>query len=220
MKSDVELNQSLYTNRFIENIEFRKMMYRSLYLNFLSRYIPIESTVLEVGAGYCELINVIEANKKIAVDINPDIQKYADPSVITYVGSSVQLEMISDGTVDIAIANNFFEHLSWEEIIQTIKNIRRVLNKNGSLLVLQPNYRYCYQDYWMFFDHITPLDDRSMKEVLEANRFKVDVCYPKFLPYTMKSRLPKSIVLFNIYIKLPVLWRVFGKQFLIISRLG
>lgn len=220
MKSDGVLNQSLYSKRFMDNIEFRKDMYKSLYKNFLSQFIHCESTVLEVGAGYCELINSIEARRKIAVDINPDIKKYADPSVITHVGSSVQLDMIPGSSIDIVIANNFFEHLGREEIIIMIQNIKRVLKPDGSLLVIQPNYRYCYKDYWMFFDHITPLDDRSMQEVLEANDFTVSLCIPKFLPYTMKSILPKSIKYFNFYIKMPILWQVFGKQFFLISRVS
>ncbi len=217
MKADGELNQSLYSNRFMENITFRKEMYKSLYVHFLSRYIQQESTVLEVGAGYCELINALDAHNKIAVDINPDVQKYADPKVEAFVGSSVELDMISHASVDVVIANNFFEHLSREEIIQTIKNIKRILKNNGSILVIQPNYRYCYKDYWMSFDHITPLDDRSMQEVLEANGFNVKICIPKFLPYTMNSKLPKSISLFNLYIKIQILWKVFGKQFFIFS---
>jgi SAM-dependent methyltransferase len=219
MKADGELNKSLYSNRFMENIAFRKEMYKSLYKNFLSQYIPCDSVVLEVGAGYCELINAIQAGKKIAVDINPDVQKYADPDVKACVGSSVGLDMITDDSIDVVIANNFFEHLGREDIVQTIRNIKRVLKPDGSFLIIQPNYRYCYRDYWMFFDHITPLDDRSMQEVLEANGFKVNVCIPKFLPYTMSSKLPKSMRLFNLYIRSPVLWKVFGKQFFMESYL-
>lgn len=32
----------------------------------------------------------------------------------------------------------------------------------GRLLILQPNVRYCGRDYWQFFDHITPVDDRAV----------------------------------------------------------
>lgn len=81
-----------------------------------------------------------------------------------------------------------------------------------SFLVLQPNIRYCYKDYWMFFDHITPLDDRSLTEVLEINGFNVIECKPKFLPYTTKSNLPKSIILLKIYLRFPIIQQIVGKQ--------
>jgi len=64
-------------------------------------------------------------------------------------------------------------------------------------MILQPNIRFCFKDYWMFFDHITPLDDRSLSEVLDGNGLKVVECKPRFLPYTTKSKLPKSIFYLN-----------------------
>jgi len=84
-------------------------------------------------------------------------------------------------------------------------------------MILQPNIRFCFKDYWMFFDHITPLDDRSLSEVLEINGFKVVECRPKFLPYTMKSKLPNSILLLKMYLKFPLIHRIFGKQAFIYS---
>ena len=68
------------------------------------------------------------------------------------------------------------------------------------------------KDYWMFFDHVSPLDDRSLVEVLEITGFVIKECIPRFLPYTMKSRLPKSLIFLKIYLMLPVLWKIFGQQ--------
>lgn len=64
----------------------------------------------------------------------------------------------------------------------------------------------------MFFDHITPLDDRSMSEALEIAGFSVVECIPRFLPYSTKSRLPKSLVGLKLYLSAPVLWKLIGKQ--------
>ena len=72
----------------------------------------------------------------------------------------------------------------------------------------------------MFFDHITPLDDRSLTEILELSGFIITEAIVRFLPYTMRSRLPKSIIFVWLYLKAPMLWRVFGKQSLLIARAG
>jgi hypothetical protein len=69
----------------------------------------------------------------------------------------------------------------------------------------------------MFFDHITPLDDRSITEALEISGFSIKKCIPRFLPYSTKSRLPKSLMGLKIYLMVPFLWKLFGKQFLIIA---
>ncbi|HEV3485742.1 MAG TPA: hypothetical protein VG106_10065 [Vicinamibacterales bacterium] len=78
--------------------------------------------------------------------------------------------------------------------------------------ILQPNIRFCYRDYWMFFDHITPLDDRSLSEALRLAGFEPGEIIERFLPFTTKSSLPKSLTLLRIYLKIPLLWRLFGAQ--------
>ena len=209
-KSD--LYQEMYRRRFDKDIEFRQKMYQVLCAEFFQKYIPENAIVLEIGAGYCEFINNIKAKKKIALDLNPDIKKFAGDDIEIVISSSTDMKEIEKESIDVVFANNFFEHLSKEDIVKTIREVNRVLKRERKFLILQPNIRFCFKDYWMFFDHITPLDDRSLSEVLEINGFKVVECKPKFLPYTTKSRLPKSIFLLKLYLKLPPLHYIFGKQ--------
>ena len=60
-------------------------------------------------------------------------------------------------------------------------------------MILQPNIRYAYKEYWDFFDHHTPLSDRSLVEALQMVGFKIEKVLPKFLPYTTKSKIPKIL---------------------------
>jgi hypothetical protein len=55
-------------------------------------------------------------------------------------------------------------------------------------------------------------------EGLEINGFVVAQVIDRFLPYTTKSRLPKSLFLIRLYLRLPFLWRLFGQQSFIVSR--
>jgi len=204
--------KQIYHRRFGKDIEFRNKMYRVLYNEFFKKYIPKNAVVLDIGAGYCEFINNIKAKKKIALDLNPDVKQFAGNDVKVIISNSTDMKQIKSETVDVVFTSNFFEHLYRKAIVKTVKEVCRVLKKDGKILILQPNIRYCYKDYWMFFDHITPLDDRSLSEVLEINGFKVIECRPKFLPYTTKSKLPKSIFLLKIYLKIPIIQKIIGKQ--------
>lgn len=204
--------EKIYQRRFGTDIEFRKRMWQVLCKDFFQKYIPKDAVVLEVAAGYCEFINNIVAKKKIALDLNPDIKKFAAKDVEITLSSSTDMSQIKDNSCDIAFISNFFEHLTKDDISKTIKEIYRVLKKEGKALILQPNIRFCYKDYWNFFDHITPLDDQSLAEALETNGFKVIESRAKFLPYTTKSKLPKVIFLIKLYLKLPVMHYIFGKQ--------
>lgn len=204
--------EQMYYRRFGKDVEFRKKMYQVLCSKFFQKYIPENAVVLDIAAGYCEFINNIKAKRKIALDLNSDLRKFAGNDVETILSASIDMEQIKSQTVDVAFISNFFEHLTKEDIVKTIKEVHRVLRERGSFLILQPNIRYCYKDYWMFFDHITPLDDRSLSEVLEVNGFEVIERRSKFLPYTTKSKLPNSIFLLKLYLKIPIIHGIIGKQ--------
>lgn len=213
-----ELLPKIYQRRLGNDADFRQKMYAVLCHNVFQKYIPQDATVLDLASGYCEFINNIQAQNKIAVDLNPDTSKYAHKNVRTLITPTTDLGTISSNTIDVAFTSNFFEHLSKPDIVQTICEVHRVLKPNGRFLILQPNIRYCYKDYWMFFDHITPLDHNSLSEILEVHNFGIDVCIPRFLPYSTKGRLPNSIFLLKLYLHLPLVKRIFGKQLFICAR--
>jgi ubiquinone/menaquinone biosynthesis C-methylase UbiE len=212
--------EAIYQRRFGADLAFRQQLWQVLCADFFQRHVPAESTVMEVGAGYCEFINNIKADRKIAVDLNPDTQRHAGPGVQVIAASSTDLSAVPAASVDIAFASNFFEHLERGDIVRTMREVARVLRPGGRFLVLQPNYRYCYRDYWMFFDHVTPLDHHSLAEALETSGFRVVQSIARFLPYTTKSNLPKSRALVKAYLRLPVVWRLFGQQAFVVAEVN
>jgi len=210
--------QNIYARRFNPDLHIRDAMWKILCHDFFQKYIPDNSRVLEIGAGYCEFINNIRADHKTAVDINPDIKDHAGAGVEVVLNSASQMGAVPNNSVDVVFASNFFEHLTRDEIVATFHEVYRVLVPAGIFIVLQPNIRFCARDYWMFFDHITPIDDRAFVEVLEINGFEILEVIDRFLPYSTKSRLPKSIFLIRLYLRLRIAWRIFGQQSFILSR--
>jgi SAM-dependent methyltransferase len=204
--------EKIYERRFGPDIEFRQQMWQVLCQDFFQRYIGKDGVVVDLAAGYCEFINHIQARKKIAVDINPDTRQYAGPDVQVIRSTSTDLSMIERESVDTVFVSNFFEHLTREQIVLTLQQVIQILKPGGKLLVLQPNFRYSYRDYWMFFDHITPIDDRGLAEAFEASGFTMQLCIPKFLPYTTKKSSPRSLLFLKIYLSIPILWSLLGGQ--------
>lgn len=202
----------VYDRRFNDMETFRNAMWSVLCQDFFQRYVPAQSCIIELAAGHCEFINHIQADRRIAVDINPDIQRFADKEVETIQTSATNLEQINDATADVIFVSNFFEHITKPDIVSCLREAHRVLKAGGRMLILQPNYRYCQKDYWMFFDHITPIDDRALVEVLELIGFQMTCAIPRFLPYSTQSKLPKSTQLIRWYLKMPFLWPFFGGQ--------
>src|SRR5262245_38278934 len=104
--------KAIYQRRFSPDLAFRVAMWRELCAGYFQRFVPADSTVLEVGAGYCEFINNIIAARKIAVDLNPATREFAGLEVQVVEASSTNLSAIRPHSVDIAFASNFFEHLT------------------------------------------------------------------------------------------------------------
>lgn len=213
------LEEIIYKNRFI-NVSARDKLWKILVKDFFQKFIEITDSVLDVPCGYCEFINNIECKYKTACDINPASKKYAKKDVSFIKCSSINIK-IENKSIEKIFTSNFFEHLTRKEIVLTIKEYKRVLKKGGKVLLLQPNIRFCSNDYWMFFDHITPIDDRALEEIFSISGFKLQYKVLKFLPYTTKSNIPQSSLLVQIYLKLPILWSIFGKQtFMIFEKLS
>ena len=218
MNSESDDLKVLYANRFNSEGEQRQDIWKVLCDVFFQKWVPTDAAVLDIAAGHCEFINNISAGRRVAVDLNPDVLVRAGEGVEAYVGRSDDMSMIADGSIDRAFISNFFEHIPREVITSTLLEVRRVLRADGRLMVLQPNVRYCARDYWMFFDHITPVDDRALAEAFRATGFDVEVNIPRFLPYTTKSRLPSGPRLVQLYLKVPLAWKVLGAQAFMVGR--
>jgi ubiquinone/menaquinone biosynthesis C-methylase UbiE len=218
MNPDSEELRALYAGRFGHDGEQRSDLWQVLTREFFQKWVPESATVLDLAAGHCEFINSISARRRIAVDLNPDVITRAGDGVEAHKCRSDEMTTIPDGSVDRVFVSNFFEHVTRDVIMSTLREVHRVLDPDGRLLVLQPNVRYCSRDYWMFFDHITPVDDRALAEAFNAAGFEVETCYPRFLPYTTKSWLPQTTTFVRLYLRMPLAWKVFGSQAFMVGR--
>lgn len=211
--------QLLYSRRFPEqNLVRRNAIWKVLCDDFLSKYVRPADTVVDVGAGYCEFINNIRCALKIAVDINPDVTRFADPSVQVINGSCTAIDALESCSVDVVFMSNFLEHLPNKQLIlETFREAYRILKKGGHVIVLQPNIRFVAGEYWDFFDHHIPLTDRSLCEALMLEKFEIKQSIARFLPYTTKSVLPQAPWLVRLYLRMPPVWRVLGGQALVVG---
>ena len=118
---------------------------------------------------------------------------------------------------DNIFVSNFFEHLrDKDELIQVLSFCFNRLKPGGRLLVIQPNFKYSYREYYDFIDHYLPITDGSLEEVLKAIGFSIEKMIPKFLPFSTKGR-PSSTALLKIYLKAPFLWKCMGGQMFVIA---
>lgn len=198
----------------------RKIVWNEI-VKFLSSFVPKNATVVDLGAGYCDFINSIEAAKKYAVDYSPELEKYAGAGVHKINKFAWQLEELGDGTVDIVHASNLFEHFTEDELTKTIVAVKRILKNDGKIILMQPNYRLCADRYFDDHTHKKIFNDASLESFLLENGFKIILKKPRFLPLEMKSSpsiIPQFLIPFVVrtYIHSPI--KPFAGQMLFVAQ--
>jgi SAM-dependent methyltransferase len=211
---------SLYRHRFQEDeLAPKRRIWETLCRQYFQKLIPEGATVLDMACGYGEFINSIRCQKKLAIDLNPDSPQYLAPEVDFHAVPADSMRGLSDNSVDIVFTSNFLEHLPSKEVLAKVfSEVNRVLKPGGKFIVMGPNIKYLYAEYWDFIDHHLPLSHLSLVEALQLGNFDIDSVIDRFLPYTTQSRLPQTPLLISAYLKLPIAWRILGKQFLVVAR--
>lgn len=194
----------------------RDVLWRTLWRVWFSRLVPKDGCVLDLGAGYANFINAVEARRRIAIDAWPGMANHAAAGVEAIVGDVADLSRIEDGAVDFAFASNIFEHLPQEKVARVLAELRRVLSSRGALSILQPNYAYAFREYFDDYTHVSVWTHVSLPDFLRANGFAPIDVRPKFLPLTIKSRLPVSPILIEAYLRSPI--KPLGKQMLVTAK--
>lgn len=213
--------EELYRQRFADvSQQKRAAMWDVLCRVVLQRYVEPTDAVVDLGAGFCEFINTIRCGRKIAVDVSPAVRGHAAADVTVVQGEMPGvLRELKDASADVVFCSNFFEHLPDKAaVLAVLREVQRALVNGGRLIVIQPNIRYAYKEYWDFFDHHVALSHNSLTEALQMTGFRVDEVRPRFLPYTTKSRLPQAAWLVRLYLLCPPAQWLLGKQMLVVAR--
>ena len=186
---------------------------------YLQRWVPSDGRVLDVACDIGYFIRHIRAGERWATDLR-DLASSVGPDVrFVQVDGLALSSALPHDYFDVAFVSNYLEHLpDPDAVIRQLAEIRVVLKPGGRLIVLQPNIRYVGAAYWDFIDHRVALTEKSLVEAANTAGFDVERLIPRFLPYTTKTRLPRSGWLVRTYLRLPLAWRLMGKQTLLIAR--
>jgi hypothetical protein len=186
--------------------------------NYLYRALGQPETVLDPAAGRGEFVNAVPAAERWAVDRVAHDEIRADRDAKLLIGDVMTVELPADYFQGVLVSN-FLEHLGGQEAIADfLERMWVVMRPGARIAVLGPNYRYLGKEYWDFADHVVPLTHRAVEEHLYVAGFTPVKTISRFLPYSFTGRLPASSRLTAAYLRVPLAWSLFGKQFLVIGR--
>ena len=189
----------------------------------ISRYVTDEALkrparLLDPAAGRREFIDAARAPERWAIDAVDYGKADADPAVRLIVSDVMEAELPPDH-FDGIFVSNFLEHLSGPEAVyEFLRRMREVTRPGGRIAIMGPNFRYCAGQYFDFADHSVVLTHLAVAEHLHTAGYEIERVTPRFLPYSFRGRLPATASLTRLYLKLPLAWRVLGRQFLVVGR--
>jgi len=208
-----------YRRRFSGQEAYRNNVWRILCADFFSRYIAADAKILDVGSGWGEFINHIEAGEKHAMDLNEDGMRHVASDVKFIRQDCSTAWPFASGSLDAVFTSNFLEHLPDRASIErTVMEACRCLKDSGLFICLGPNIKCVPGAYWDFWDHHIPLTEKSCSELLQLCGFEIAECHARFLPYSMSGGGRPPLPLVALYLRLPLVWPLFGKQFLVVGR--
>ncbi|MCB9830993.1 MAG: class I SAM-dependent methyltransferase [Planctomycetes bacterium] len=189
----VQFQQEYFRTRFVYDPR-RAPVWREVARWIQKKYVPDGARVLDLGAGYCDFINAIDnASERHAVDIFERLSEYAGEGVKPTVANCTDLSFLANDSLDVVFASNLFEHLTHDELLVCIDEVRRVLRPKGRLILMQPNFKYCYKTYFDDYTHLQIFTHMGLYDLLEMAGMRVSACHPKFMPVNMKSTLKLNL---------------------------
>lgn len=171
---------------------------------YLSRWIHRQDDVLELGAGWCDFANAVEAGSVTAMDLDAVVLTSARPPVRPVVGDCTDLSRFDDASFDVVFASNLLEHLERADALRLLAEAERTLRVGGRLILVQPNFRLNPNEYFDDYTHVAIYTDRSLRDLLASLGWRIEQVQPRFLPLTMKSRASGLTFLVPWYLRSPI----------------
>ncbi len=140
--------------------------------------------LVDIGCGDRSFINFL---KKIGInsngyDVNDGINFENDkfPDI--------------DNSVDHIVTNSVIEHIYNPN--NFLNEIKRILKKNGNLIIVTPNFRFSFKEFYDDPTHVKPYTEESLRKILEMYEFN----NIKVLPWFVKKpqiywKIPKNFFL-------------------------
>jgi len=177
--TDSKRNLFEKTYHFIKGIALKKK------LHLINSYSNDEKSLLDIGCGTGDFLQVAKTNHWDVFGIEPNEQarSIANKKTNNVVFDIDELSKFEASSFNVITLWHVLEHLP--NLEEQISIFKKLLKPNGVLIIAVPNYksydaRY-YKNFWAAFDvprHLWHFSKTSIKKLVALENLKVEKCLP------------------------------------------
>lgn len=209
--------ERMYAMRFRDVDQIRRQAVWGEIACYIHDRLGKPGRVLDPAAGRGEFITAVPAGERWGVDLVR--HSGPEPGGVKMIIADIRTADLPGDYFDGVFVSNFLEHLADQnEVATVLSKLHAATRPGGRIAIIGPNFRYCTREYFDCADHTVILSHVAASEHLYAAGFDVTDVTARFLPYSFRGRLPASRLLARAYLRAPLLWRLAGKQFLVLGR--
>ncbi|MBK9329811.1 MAG: methyltransferase domain-containing protein [Sphingobacteriales bacterium] len=210
----------IYEYRFADvDMQKKNVVWKEIAHFLYDTHLNKPQKTLDPAGGLCEFINHVPSAERWTIDLSDEVKKFAAPDIKTIIGNNLEVEL-PENYFDGVFISNFLEHLNSQfEVAEFLERMFKTLKSKGRIVIMGPNFRYTYKDYFNFADHTVILTELGVAEHLYGAGFNIVKNYPQFLPLSFRSKgfLPVNSFIIKTYLNMPFAWKFLGEQFLLVA---
>ena len=135
--------------------------FKSLF-NFLDlNYLHSKIKLLDIGSGNGSFVEICKENNIDAIGIDGSKQK------INFENDKLDFK---DETFEVVTLISVIEHI--QEPSNILREVYRILKKKGVIVIVTPNFRYSYKNFYDDPTHLRPYTEKSIIKLMQLYGFK------------------------------------------------
>lgn len=161
---------------FVKNIAIKNK------LNLINSYQPSKGLILDIGAGTGDFLSVAQKDgwKTVGVEPSDKAKAIAKSKDVSFVENTSELE---SHTFDVISMWHVLEHVP--NLDEQIKELKRLLKPNGTLIVAVPNFKSFdakhYGVFWAAYDvpiHFWHFSNTAIQKLFAKENMKLEKVLP------------------------------------------
>ncbi|WP_281238384.1 class I SAM-dependent methyltransferase [Flavobacterium praedii] len=176
--SHTDSKRSLFEKayHFVKNIALKNK------LDLINSHQPSKGLILDIGAGTGDFLTVAQKDgwKTIGVEPSEKAKSIAKGKGVTFVENTVELE---SHIFDVISMWHVLEHVP--NLEEQIKELKRLLKPNGTLIIAVPNFKSFdakyYENFWAAYDvpiHFWHFSKMAIQKLFAIENMKLEKVLP------------------------------------------